>query len=96
MSTKRTIPIKINIDAIAQLCQKHHISKLSLFGSILQDNFHSNSDVDMLVEFEPNCTPGFEFIDIQEQLSEIIGRKVDLNTPKSLSRYFREQAIANA
>lgn len=94
--TRRAIPISIDIDAIAQLCQKHHIRKLSLFGSVLRNDFRFTSDIDVLVEFEPNCTPGFEFIDIQDQLSEIFGREVDLNTPKSLSRYFRDQVLANA
>ena len=94
--TERKIPISIDSDAIAQLCQKYYIRKLSLFGSVLRSDFCSTSDVDMLVEFEPNRTPGFGFIDVQEQLSEIIGCEVDLNTPKSLSRYFREQVLASA
>ena len=94
--TERTIPIEMDGKAITQLCQQHHIRKLSLFGSILRDDFRADSDVDILVEFEPGCTPGFEFIDVQDQLSEIVGRSVDLNTPKSLSRYFRDQVMADA
>ncbi|MEL7069176.1 MAG: nucleotidyltransferase family protein [Cyanobacteria bacterium J06581_3] len=88
--------IEIDKDAIIALCQKHHIRTLSLFGSVIRDDFHDESDVDILVEFEPNCTPGFEFIDIQDQLSKIVGRTVDLNTPKSLSRHFRDQTVATA
>jgi len=95
-TTERAIPIEIDNDAIARLCQAHHIRRLSLFGSILRDDFHADSDVDILVEFEPGCTPGFEFIDVQDQLSEVVGRKIDLNTPKSLSRYFRDQVMADA
>ncbi len=92
----RAIPIVIEREAIASLCQQYHIRKLSLFGSILSDDFRPDSDVDILVEFEQGHTPGFEFIDVQDQLSEIVGRQVDLNTPKSLSRYFREKVVAGA
>ena len=93
---KHNIPIEIDEDAIKHLCQRYCVCKLSLFGSVLRDDFHDDSDVDVLVEFEPGRTPGFEFIDIQDQLSEIIGRRIDLNTPKSLSHYFRAQIIDSA
>ncbi len=91
-----TLPIEIDQRAIASLCQEYHILKLALFGSVLRDDFRPNSDVDVLVEFSPGHTPGFEFIDIQDRLSEIVGRRVDLNTPKCLSRYFRQQVISEA
>lgn len=94
--TDRAIPIVIEREAIASLCQQYHICKLSLFGSVLRNDFRSDSDVDILVEFESGHTPGFEFIDIQDKLSEIVGRQVDLNTPKSLSRYFREKVMTGA
>ncbi len=94
--TERNIPIEIDEDAIKRLCQQYYIRKLSLFGSVLRSDFHHNSDVDILVEFEPGRTPGFEFIDIQDQLSKMIGRSIDLNTPKSLSHHFRAQVIASA
>ncbi|MGC1308638.1 MAG: nucleotidyltransferase family protein [Phormidesmis sp.] len=95
-AANRTLPIDIERKAIASLCQQYHIYKLSLFGSVLREDFRPDSDVDILVEFEPGKTPGFEFIDVQDRLSEIIGRQVDLNTPKCLSRYFREQVAAEA
>lgn len=95
-ATHRTLPIEIERAAIASLCQRYHIRKLSLFGSVLRHDFRPDSDVDVLVEFQPGHTPGFEFIDVQDKLSEIIGREVDLNTPKSLSRYFREEVLAAA
>lgn len=92
----RQLPVEIPKDKIAELCQQYHIRKLALFGSVLRDDFRSDSDIDVLVEFEPGHTPGFAFIDIQDQLSEILGRQVDLNTPQDLSRYFRTQVIEEA
>ena len=94
--TPQTLPISINADAIADLCQHYNICKLSVFGSVLRADFRPDSDVDLLVEFEPGHTPGFDFIDIQDQLSEIVGRTIDLNTPQDLSRYFRDRALAEA
>lgn len=84
-ATNRTLPIQIERAAIASLCQHYHIRKLSLFGSVLRRDFRPDSDVDILVEFQTGHTPGFEFIDVQDRLSEIICHEVDLNTPKSLS-----------
>lgn len=81
---------------IAEFCRKHHIRKLSLFGSALRDDFGPTSDVDVLVEFEPGHIPGLAFFDMEAELSQIFGRKVDLNTPHFLSRYFREHVIAEA
>ena len=89
---------KINIPAekLDEFCRRHHILKFSLFGSLLGEDFTDESDVDILVEFEKGFAPGFSFFGMQEELSEIIGRKVDLNTPKFLSRYFREQVMKEA
>ncbi|NER48816.1 MAG: nucleotidyltransferase family protein [Symploca sp. SIO1A3] len=94
--TPKTLPITFKQEAIATLCQQYHIRKLALFGSVLRNDFRPNSDVDILVEFEPGHIPGFDFIDIQDKLSEIIGRTIDLNTPQDLSRYFRDQVMAEA
>ena len=77
-------------------CRKHHIRKLSLFGSVLRDDFGADSDVDVLVEFEKGCVPGFGIVAMEKELSEIIGRKVDLRTPNDLSKYFREQVVREA
>lgn len=88
--------IAIPYDKIAEFCKKNHIRRLSLFGSVLRDDFTENSDVDVLVEFEPGKTPGFRFFVIDEELSEILGWKVDLNTPGSLSKYFRDEVISEA
>lgn len=92
----RILPISIPRDAIVPLCQRYHIRRLALFGSVLRDDFCPDSDVDILVEFEPGQIPGFAFIDIQDKLSDIIGRTIDLNTPQDLSRYFRDQVLAEA
>jgi uncharacterized protein len=91
-----TPKIAIPYDKIAEYCKKNHIRKLSLFGSVLRDDFTENSDVDVLVEFEEGKTPGFRFFVMDEELSEILGRKVDLNTPGSLSKYFRDEVISEA
>jgi predicted nucleotidyltransferase len=83
-------------DRVADLCRRHHIRRLSLFGSALRDDFTPGSDVDVLVEFEPGKSPGLRFFAIEAELSEIIGHKVDLNTPNFLSRYFREKVLSEA
>ena len=81
---------------IEAFCRRNHIRRLALFGSVLRDDFTPDSDVDVLVEFEPGKTPGFEFIAVQDELSEILGREVDLNTPDCLSKYFRPDVLATA
>jgi hypothetical protein len=88
--------IEIPPDAIASFCQRHHIRRLSLFGSILRDDFRPESDVDVLVEFEPGQTPGLAFFAMQDELTELLGHKVDLHTPASLSKYFRDHVLAEA
>jgi predicted nucleotidyltransferase len=88
--------IEIPTATIAEFCRRHHIRRLSLFGSILRDDFGPDSDIDVLVEFEPGHTPGLAFFAMQRELSEIIGRSVDLNTPECLSRYYRDEALAEA
>ncbi|MBI3761743.1 MAG: nucleotidyltransferase family protein [Chloroflexi bacterium] len=88
--------IAIPRDQIGDFCRRHHIRRLAFFGSVLRDNFRLDSDVDVLVEFEPGHVPGFAFIRLQRELSALLGRNVDLNTPRSLSRYFRDQVLAEA
>jgi predicted nucleotidyltransferase len=85
----------LDSEEIRSFCEAHHISKLSLFGSILTDRFRADSDVDILVEFEPGHTPGFlRMAALEALLSEMINRKVDLRTPAELSRYFRDEVVA--
>jgi len=88
--------ITIDREAIAAFCRRHHVRCLALFGSVLRDDFTPASDVDVLVEFEPGRVPGLAFFAMEVELSEMIGRKVDLNTPGFLSRYFRDQVLAEA
>ncbi len=88
--------MKIPQDKISAFCKKHHILKLSLFGSVLRPEFRSDSDIDVLVEFEPGHVPGLAFFAMADELSEILGRKVDLNTPQCLSRYFRDKVLQEA
>ena len=88
--------LKIPKDRIADLCGRHHIRKLALFGSVLRPDFSADSDVDVLVEFEKGCEPGFAFFGIQDELSELLGRKVELHTPNFLSRYFRDEVLKTA
>jgi hypothetical protein len=95
-TTKRAPHIAIPYDSIAELCRRHRIRKLSLFGSVLRDDFRPDSDVDVLVEFEQGHVPGFGFIGVQSELSDLLGHPVDLNTPASLSRYFRAHVLAEA
>lgn len=88
--------LRLPLDRIEELCRRHHIRRLSLFGSILTESFGPESDVDMLVEFEPGETPGLDYFGIEADLSELIGRPVDLNTAGFLSRYFRDEVIREA
>ena len=90
--------IMIPSEKIAAFCRKHHIRKLALFGSVLRDDFRTDSDVDVLVEFEPGHVPGFfRLYDMEEGLSALFGgRRVDLRTPQDLSRYFRDEVVTHA
>ncbi|MBW3539938.1 MAG: nucleotidyltransferase family protein [Planctomycetes bacterium] len=78
---------------IAEFCRRNHIRRLSLFGSVLRDDFGPDSDIDVMVEFEPRHTPGLAFFGMQDELSQLLGRQVDLNTPQCLSKYFRDEVL---
>lgn len=89
--------IDIPGDRIAKFCRKYGILRLSLFGSILRDDFGPESDIDILVEFEPGHTPSlFRMVGMEMELNDILGRKVDLRTPAELSRHFREEVVKEA
>jgi len=92
------MPLAITVDQkkIRQFCRRHHIRRLAFFGSVVRDDFGPESDVDVLVEFEAGHTPGLQFFAIQEELSKILGRKVDLNTLQFLSPYFRDEVTIAA
>jgi len=84
--------------ALIALCQRHHIKRLSLFGSVLKGAARPDSDVDLLVEFAPGEAPGLiALAGIEAELSELIsGRRVDLRTPHDLSRVFRDEVLRTA
>lgn len=86
----------VSSEELANFCRKHHIARLSLFGSALHGAETSESDVDILVEFTPGHTPGFAFAGMQRELSELLGREVDLHTAGSVSRYFRTEVVKEA
>ena len=90
--------IKFDENSVAEFCRANHIRKLALFGSVLRDEFGPDSDLDVLVEFEPGHVPGlFGISHMELELSPIFGgRKVDLRTAGDLSRYFRDQVVATA
>jgi len=97
MGSVRDLPIHLDREAIGAFCRRHHIRKLSLFGSVLTEHFGDESDVDVLVEFEAEHIPGlFGIVGMEQELSQIVGRKVDLRTAEDLSRYFRDEVVARA
>jgi hypothetical protein len=92
-----TAQIRVPEAEIAEFCRRNGIRKLSFFGSVLTDRFSDASDVDILVEFEPDCRVGyFGLATMERELSSVLGRKVDLRTPDELSRYFREDVLRAA
>ncbi len=90
------LQIKIPREEIARFCRRNKIRRLALFGSVLRDDFTPESDVDVLVEFEPGERVGLRFFALEQELSELLGRKVDLNTPGFLSKDFREEVQLHA
>jgi len=88
--------ISIPQEQLNDFCRRHHIRKLALFGSVIRDDFGPDSDIDILVEFEPGFMPGLEFFGMEIELTEMLGRKVDLNTTGFLSPYFRDRVVAEA
>ena len=95
MSEKTKFPI--NNEKIDSFCKKHHIDSLALFGSVLTSHFGPSSDVDILVCFDAKHIPSlFDLVDMESELSTIVGRQVDLKTPKDLSPYFRNEVLAKA
>ena len=95
MKTNR-IKVDLPKEKIADFCRRHHIRKLAVFGSALREDFRPDSDLDVLVEFDLGHTPGLAFFGMEQELSELLGRKVDLNTAHFLSTYFRDKVLAEA
>lgn len=89
--------ITFPMDQIAEICRRYSAARLSLFGSILRDDFHAESDVDILVEFLPESRIGLIGIaNMEAELGESVGRRVDLRTAAELSRYFRDEVVGKA
>ena len=92
-----TINMPLPKEKIAEFCRRNHIRKLALFGSALGDEFRPDSDIDLLVEFYPDHIPGLiRLAGMEIELTEIVGRKVDLRTEEDLSNYFRDEVVKSA
>ena len=105
MSDQDSVPMKLVLERfklsreqIESFCRKHHIDRLALFGSVLRDDFTTDSDIDVLVEFNPDPIPGLITpAGMEMELSGLVGgRRVDMNTPLSISRYFRDELLDDA
>jgi len=89
--------LEIDTDVIGEFCRRNHIQRLSLFGSTLRGEQTAASDVDLVVQFDPEHIPGyFRLVAMEEELSAIFGRKADLRTAQELGRHFREEVLRNA
>ena len=92
-----SLQIDVDAEGLAAFCRRAGIRRLSFFGSVLREDFGPESDIDVLVEFSPDSGIGlFEFVDLQHELAELLGREVDLHTPASLSHFFREDVVDSA
>ena len=92
-----SLAIAIDHERIVEFCRRNRVRRLSFFGSVLRDDFGPASDIDVLVEFESEAVVGyFSMSRMEHELTEMFGRRVDLRTPKELSRYFRDQVLADA
>ena len=89
-------PLNINEADLPDFCLRNHIQRLAIFGSVSKGAANTGSDLDVLVDFEPGHVPGLRFFEIEQELSELLGRRVDLNTRGFLSRHFRDQVEREA
>lgn len=89
--------LSIDADTLSAFCRRHHIRRLALFGSVLREDFRPDSDIDVLVEFEPGHVPGLRFVSIEQELSDLLGgRRIDMVTPKILNSRIRNQVLGSA
>lgn len=96
MASMQALPFRVEQSALAELCRRRGIRRLAVFGSALRGELGPDSDLDLLVEFEPGCQVGLGFITIEDELSALLGRRVDLNTPGFLSPHFRARVLREA
>lgn len=91
------LSIQIDHTRLATFCEENHIVKLAFFGSVLTEHFGEDSDVDVLVEFDPDHIPGMiRLCGMERVLSDLLGRRVDMRTPNDLSRHFRDEVVSKA
>jgi predicted nucleotidyltransferase len=91
------LPVAVPKEVLKEFCERNHIRKLSFYGSVLTPRFRPDSDLDVLVEFDPGHVPGLVTLaGMEMELSQIFCRKVDLRTPEDLSRYFRDGVVSSA
>ncbi len=88
--------LPITESQLADFCRKHHIQRMSVFGSVLTDEFRPDSDVDFLVEFEPDHVVGWNIVSICDELERLVGREVDVANPKYLNRRIRKSVLESA
>lgn len=94
---RTTARIDIPLEALAELCRRYHVRELALFGSILRDDFRDDSDIDMLVEYEPDVRVTlFDHFDLQRELEDLLGRSVDLLPKNGLRNLLRESVLASS
>jgi uncharacterized protein len=97
MSAQENDTVVKSREEIASFCRKHHIARLAFYGSYVRRELKPESDIDVLVEFKPGHVPGlFKLAAMQNQLTELLGRPVDLRTPNDLSPYFRSEVLSQA
>ena len=89
-------PLQYSHEKLVELCKRYHVQRLSLFGSRLKGTAKPESDIDILVEFEPAQLLGFGYFRLEDELSDLFQTKVDLNTPGSLSHFFRDEVVKTA
>ncbi len=91
------LPIQVDSEKIAGFCKKHHIIKLTFYGSVLTERFQEDSDVDVLVDFDSEHIPTLlDMVGMEDELAQLLGRKADLRTPEDLSRFFRDEVVQSA
>lgn len=91
------LPIQVDKERISDFCRRHHLTRLAFFGSVLTDRFGPQSDVDVLFEYHPDHVPTlFDVVEMERELSEILGRTVDMRTPADLSHFFRDEVVRTA
>ncbi len=89
-------PVRFSVAELESVCRRHHVRRLSAFGSVLRSDFSPQSDIDLIAEFQPGQTPGLAFFRLESELATLFGRRVDLNTKASLSPYFRDRVLFEA